>query len=105
MPSGVSQQRRCCSSTGISFSQLRLVRFAPLHGQELLDPTVYLGFGWMGVPLFFVLSGYLLGGQVAHTELDGAFLRRFWLRRFLRIYPAVWAELIILLLLGTVIGG
>ena len=74
-------------------------------GGTLLDPTVYLGFGWMGVPLFFVLSGYLLGGQVVHTKLDGAFLRRFWLRRFLRIYPAVWAELVILLLLGTVIAG
>ena len=71
----------------------------------LLDPTVYLGFGWMGVPLFFVLSGYLLGGQVVGSKLDGAFLRRFWLRRFLRIYPAVWAELVTLLLLGTVIAG
>jgi len=71
----------------------------------LLDPTIYLGFGWMGVPLFFVLSGYLLGGQVLDVRLNGAFLKRFWLRRFLRIYPAVWAELIILLALGAVITG
>ncbi len=71
----------------------------------LLDPTVYLGFGWMGVPLFFVLSGYLLGGQVVRARLDPSFLKRFWLRRFLRIYPAVWAELLILLLLGTLITG
>ena len=59
----------------------------------------------MGVPLFFVLSGYLLGGQVIHAELDASFLKRFWIRRFLRIYPAVWAELLILLLVGTVVTG
>ena len=23
---------------------------------SLLDPTAYIGFGWMGVPLFFILS-------------------------------------------------
>jgi peptidoglycan/LPS O-acetylase OafA/YrhL len=82
-------------------SVIRPDRFAG----TVLDPTVYLGFGWMGVPLFFVLSGYLLGGQVVHVELTGTFLRRFWIRRFLRIYPAVWAELVILLILGTVITG
>jgi peptidoglycan/LPS O-acetylase OafA/YrhL len=71
----------------------------------LLDPTVFLGFGWMGVPLFFVLSGYLLGGQVISQPLSGRFLRRFWLKRALRIYPAVWAELVLLLILGTMIDG
>ena len=47
----------------------------------LLDPAIYLGFGWMGVPLF-VLSGYLLGGRVLGARFNGAFLKRFWLRRF-----------------------
>ena len=73
--------------------------------RTLLDPTIYLGFGWMGVPLFFVLSGYLLGAQVIDSELSATFLKRFWLRRMVRIYPAVWAELIVLLLLGTMITG
>jgi len=71
----------------------------------LADPTIYLGFGWMGVPLFFVLSGYLLGAQVIGADINIAFLKRFWLRRFLRIYPAVWAELLILLALGAFIAG
>lgn len=71
----------------------------------VLDPTTYIGFGWMGVPLFFILSGWLLGAQVIVGNLSPQFLRRFWLRRFLRIYPAVWAELLVLLLVAGSIPG
>ena len=71
----------------------------------VLDPTTYIGFGWMGVPLFFILSGWLLGAQVIVGNLSPQFLRRFWLRRFLRIYPAVWAELLVLLLVAGAIPG
>lgn len=71
----------------------------------VLDPTTYIGFGWMGVPLFFILSGWLLGAQVIAGSLSPQFLRRFWLRRFLRIYPAVWAELLVLLLVAGAIPG
>lgn len=71
----------------------------------ILDPSIYLGFGWLGVPLFFVLSGYLLGAQVMQAELTSKFIGRFWARRFLRIYPAVWAELLILLLVAVWVQG
>ena len=47
-------------------------------------------FGWVGVDLFFVLSGYLIGGQLlaplAHDQPIN--LRRFFARRALRILPA-----------------
>ena len=57
------------------------------------------------MPLFFILSGWLLGAQVIADSLSPQFLRRFWLRRFLRIYPAVWAELLVLLLVAGAIPG
>src|SRR5437588_8321090 len=52
-------------------------------------------FGWIGVDLFFVLSGYLIGGQllaplVRDRPID---LRRFFARRVLRIVPAYFVIL------------
>ena len=80
-----------------------LQQFFP--ADTVLDPTTYIGFGWMGVPLFFILSGWLLGAQVIANGPSWQFLRRFWARRFFRIYPAVWAELVVLLLVAAAIPG
>ena len=52
-------------------------------------------FGWIGVDLFFVLSGYLIGGQLlvplAHGQQIN--LGRFFARRALRIIPAYFVIL------------
>jgi peptidoglycan/LPS O-acetylase OafA/YrhL len=52
-------------------------------------------FGWIGVDLFFVLSGYLIGGQLlAPLARDRPIdLRRFFARRVLRIVPAYFVIL------------
>ncbi len=52
-------------------------------------------YGWMGVDLFFVLSGLLIGQQVLLPLARGERLRwgDFYLRRALRILPAFWVVL------------
>ncbi len=57
-------------------------------------------FGWMGVDLFFVLSGFLIGMQVLKPLARGERLSfaDFYLRRAFRILPAYWAVLLIYLL-------
>ncbi|HVJ37398.1 MAG TPA: acyltransferase [Stenotrophomonas sp.] len=54
-------------------------------------------YGWMGVDLFFVLSGFLIGSQVLRPLAAGARLdyREFYLRRAFRILPAFLLVLLI----------
>jgi len=57
--------------------------------------------GWIGVDLFFVLSGYLIGGQLL-AEIDRnnrLNLPRFYTRRALRILPAYFVVLAVYFLL------
>ena len=56
--------------------------------------------GWIGVQLFFVLSGYLITG-ILWKEKGGAApvtgkLKKFWVRRSLRIFPLYFGYLFVL---------
>ncbi|MDR6841851.1 peptidoglycan/LPS O-acetylase OafA/YrhL [Pseudoxanthomonas sacheonensis] len=57
-------------------------------------------YGWMGVDLFFVLSGFLIGSQVLKPLAAGGrfSFREFYVRRAFRILPAFWAVLAVYLL-------
>lgn len=47
--------------------------------------TAYGSFGWIGVEIFFVISGLVIANS-AH----GATVRQFLVGRFLRLYPTAW---------------
>jgi peptidoglycan/LPS O-acetylase OafA/YrhL len=66
--------------------------YAPVASAGGLDLTPLLLNGWVGVDLFFVLSGFLVGRQ-ALRGTEG--LGWFWFRRAARILPAYWACLLV----------
>jgi len=78
-----------------------VVYHAALFGFKL--PGRVDRFGWIGVDLFFVLSGYLIGGQLlAPLACDQSIkLGSFFTRRALRIMPAYFVVLAIYFLLPS----
>ena len=84
-----------------------------LRGLAVLAVVVYHFFGdilpggYLGVDLFFVLSGFLITSLLVreYRVNNTISLKDFWIRRFRRILPAALVTLFIVTAIVTAIGG
>lgn len=69
------------------------LRGTAVAGVLLFHASALLRGGYLGVDLFFVLSGYLITALLLreHDETGRIDLRAFWVRRFRRLMPALLA--------------
>jgi peptidoglycan/LPS O-acetylase OafA/YrhL len=85
---------------GLRGIAVSLVIFYHCHtklGDGLLSH--FAEYGWAGVNLFFVLSGFLITGIIIEGREDAHFFRNFYARRALRIWPVY----VLLLLLNYIL--
>ena len=62
--------------------------------------------GFLGVTVFFVLSGYLITGiLISEVEEEGRIdLKNFWLRRIRRLVPAVMSMAVVIIFVSAVVN-
>jgi peptidoglycan/LPS O-acetylase OafA/YrhL len=98
--SAVSSQRRGVripeldGLRGIAILLVLVFHFTPTAGPLFFFAHAFQ-FGWIGVDLFFVLSGYLITGILVDSVGRHAYYRNFIVRRTLRIFPLYYACLIL----------
>ena len=93
------------SLDGLRGISILLVLVVHLH---LIEPATssFLPGGFLGVDIFFVLSGFLITSLlVSEHQASGSIrLSHFYLRRVLRLWPALVVVLLCSCLLGMVVG-
>jgi peptidoglycan/LPS O-acetylase OafA/YrhL len=66
----------------------------------------YFGGGFVGVNVFFVLSGYLITSLLLKEQIQTGTIRlgRFWVRRVLRLYPTLLVVVLVAVVLWSLVG-
>jgi peptidoglycan/LPS O-acetylase OafA/YrhL len=57
--------------------------------------------GWMGVQVFFVISGFVIAYSVRNERITPGFVGSFALRRSIRLDPAYWTTIAVVLVLAS----
>jgi peptidoglycan/LPS O-acetylase OafA/YrhL len=92
---------------GIAILLVMLYHFANMNPASVFDKIFYRlkDYGWSGVDLFFVLSGFLITGILIKAKDAPNYFRNFYARRALRILPLYYGFVAALLLLYPRVGG
>jgi peptidoglycan/LPS O-acetylase OafA/YrhL len=74
---------------GMAILMVLVYHFVWMGNQAILPHKLegLLSFGWSGVDLFFVLSGFLIGGILLDARDSANYFKVFYVRRFYRILP------------------
>lgn len=68
------------------------IAFSPSDKAKLWWWPGFSDFGWLGVSLFFVISGFIISSVLSRPNFS---LGNYFYHRFMRIYPLYWGVMIV----------
>jgi peptidoglycan/LPS O-acetylase OafA/YrhL len=94
---------------GIAILLILCFHFLDVPGGQLASPLSrfqsLFRIDWIGVDLFFVLSGFLIGGILLKVRKSPSYFRTFYIRRFFRIVPLYYSWIFGYVLLVAIAGN
>lgn len=87
----------------LGVASYHIYRYGPLpRSASAVAPKllgVVMRHGWMGVQVFFVISGFVIAYVLRNAKIDGGYLRTFAIRRALRLGPPYWCTILLVIAL------
>lgn len=72
---------------GLAALSVVLYHYTSIYAKEFeAEAPFYYSYGWLGVPFFFILSGFVITLTIERSSSALQFLKK----RFLRLYPTFW---------------
>lgn len=82
---------------GLAALSVVLYHYTTIYSKDFgVDAPLYFSYGWLGVPFFFILSGFVITLTLERSSSALHFLKK----RFLRLYPTFW--ICVLFTLGVI---
>ena len=79
---------------GLAALSVVLYHYTTIYAKDFgVESDAYFSYGWLGVPFFFILSGFVITLTVERCKTGWEFLKK----RFLRLYPTYWICMLITL--------
>ncbi|MGE5195108.1 MAG: acyltransferase family protein [Deltaproteobacteria bacterium] len=84
-----------------------ITRYGPLPepAREFIPGLLqgWFDHGWMGVQVFFVISGFVIAYSVRNARVTPGYLGNYALRRSIRLDPPYWTTILFVLLLHAIL--
>ncbi|GGG08821.1 acyltransferase [Dokdonia pacifica] len=82
---------------GLAALGVVLYHYTTIYSKDFgVESSLYFPHGWLGVPFFFILSGFVITLTIERCTSGWQFLKK----RFIRLYPTFW--ICILITLGVI---
>lgn len=79
---------------GLAALAVVLYHYTTIYSKNFdVESPLYFSYGWLGVPFFFILSGFVITLTIERCQNSWQFLKK----RFVRLYPTFWICLVLTL--------